>query len=183
MAQPPTIAHSIGLCTPIFLRKLRNSGSFGFTSTPQTQRARDWLDSIWRVEPHPESPFSLFLVNTDDDFHRVILGIGSKRRSPFSDAYFLPILPCDLDSVGLTPTQIDAAELDCPIAKRLHYHLESNEDQLLKLCTRLLLQQRPKVTLKEKAITMLGPKATEDGCLSLSSSLRCIVSGCDAIRR
>ena len=111
MAAPPTLAEDVKLPTPLFLRKLRRRQDWGDDETPLEQRAADLVKVMWRCEPHPESPFSVYLVHTDEDFQRVVIGMNGGRLSLTSDSDFIGLLPSDLEAVGVSAERSDGATL------------------------------------------------------------------------
>jgi hypothetical protein len=53
----------------------------GDDETPLEQRGVDLVKVMWKCEPHPESPFSVYLVHTDEDFQRVVIGMNGSSTS------------------------------------------------------------------------------------------------------
>src|SRR3954451_24033084 len=101
MAETPSLASAIKLPGPVFLRKLRRREDWGSDETPLEERAADLLKVMWKCEPHPESPFSVYLVGTDEEFQRVVIGMNGGRASLTTDSDFVALLPSDLEAAGV----------------------------------------------------------------------------------
>src|SRR4051812_42928176 len=98
MVEPPTLAGTIRLSGPVFLRKLRRRADWGDLETPLEQRAADAVRLVFRSDP---KPYSLFRVETDEELHRVVIGLNGGRPSLISDSDFIAVLPGELEAVGI----------------------------------------------------------------------------------
>jgi hypothetical protein len=177
MVAPPTLAKDENLPAPVFLRKLRRRQDWGNAETPLEQRAADLVKVMWKCEPHPESPFSVYLVHTDEDHQRVVIGMNGGRISLTSDSDFIGLLPSDLEAVGVSAEPSDGATL-CRFANALHHDISARDDQLLTLCRLLLHQGRKLIHISKKSIKTLEERARVEGCLVIRESQGCKVDRC-----
>jgi hypothetical protein len=177
MAEPPTLAADVRLPTPVFLRKLRRRQDWGSDQTPNAERAADLVKVMWKCEPHTESPFSVYLVNSDEDFQRVVIGMNGGRTSLTADSDFVAILPSDLEAVGIC-AQPTRGETLCSLTNALHHDIPAEDDQLLAICLRLLQQGRQSIHLPKNRIRPLEERAIAEGCLVVRESTGCKVQRC-----
>jgi len=177
MAQAPTLAIAVNLQGPVFLRKLRRRADWGSSETPLEERAVDLVKVMWRCEPHPESPFSVYLVKTDEEFHKVVIGMNGGGLSLTADSNFIPILPSDLEAAGVNAEPCDGVTL-CRLANSLHHDIRADDEQLLVISRRLLEQSREPIHLSKGMIKPLVEKAKAEGCLAVPESTACKVDRC-----
>ena len=177
MAAPPTLAEDVRLPVPLFLRKLRRRQDWGSDETPLEERAADLVKVMWKCEPHPDSPFSVYLVRTDEDFQRVVIGMNGGRLSLTADSDFIGLLPGDLDAVGIGAERSEGATL-CRLTNALHHDIPAEDDQLLALCKRLLEQGRRLIHVPKKSIKPLEERARAEGCLVIRESQECKADRC-----
>src|SRR3954464_6277383 len=177
MAEAPTLSANVKLPTPVFLRKLRRRQDWGSEETPTDERAADLVKVMWKCEPHPESPFSVFVVNSDEDLQRVVIGMNGGRLSLSSDSGFVALLPEDLAAAGVDAVPCPGVTL-CRLANALHHDIPAEDDQLLALCLRLLQQKRQLIHLHKKLIRPLEERARAEGCKVVPESTGCKVQHC-----
>ena len=177
MAEPPTIATDVKLPPPVFLRKLRRRQDWGSEATPIDDRAADLVKVVWKCEPHPRSPFSVFLVRSDEDLHRVVIGMNGGRASLTADSDYVALLPTDLDAIGLRVEPTPGITL-CRLANDLHHDLAADDGQLLELSLRLLREDRAPIHLSKNRLKPLEARAREEGCLVVRESTECKVPHC-----
>lgn len=177
MAVPLTLAGDVKLPTPLFLRKLRRRQDWGSDETPLEERAADLVKVMWKCEPHPESPFSVYLVQTDEDFQRVVIGMNGGRSSLTSDSDFIALLPSDLEAVGVSAVRYEGATL-CRLTNALHHDIPAKDDQLLAMCRRLLQQRRELIHVPKRRIKPLEERAIAEGCLVVRESKGCRADRC-----
>jgi hypothetical protein len=177
MAEPPTLAADVKLPTPVFLRKLRRRQDWGSDETPIADRAADLVKVMWKCEPHPDSPFSVFVVNSDEDFQRVVIGMNGGRLSLTADSDFVALLPEDLTAAGVHAVPCLGMTL-CRLTNALHHDIPAEDDQLLMLCLRLLQEKRELIHLSKKRIKPLEDRAKSDGCKVVPESTECKVQHC-----
>jgi|GEM_PF-3358468 len=178
MAEVPTLAADVKLSTPVFLRKLRRRQDWGSEDTPIDQRAADLVKVLWKCEPHPTSPFSVFIVNSDEDFQRVVMGMNGGRSSLSSDSNFVALLPEDLDAAGINAVPSAGVTL-CRLANALHHDIPAQDDQLFALCLRLLRENRHLIHLGKSRIKPLEARARAEGCKVVPDSAMCKVTNCE----
>jgi hypothetical protein len=86
MAAPPSLA-TVGLSGPFYLRKLPRRNSLGNPDRPLDERVPEVVEVVFLRD---SSPYSLFLVQSDEDLRRVTMGINGGRSSLREDVNFLP---------------------------------------------------------------------------------------------
>jgi len=177
MAEPPTLAGAVGRPGPVFLRKLRRKNDWGDPATPLDERAADLVKTAWKCEPHPKSPFSVFLVETDEDFHRVVIGMNGHRPSPTAESDFIAMFPGDLEAVGVRAERCPGVTL-CAYANALHHDIPAKDEQLFAICRLLIERDLAPIHLSKGKIRPLVVRATEEGCLAVPNSSGCKVERC-----
>ncbi len=177
MAEPPTLAADVKLPTPVFLRKLRRRQDWGSEETPIEERAADLVKVMWKCEPHPESPFSVYVVNSDEDFQRVVIGMNGGRPSLTADSDYIALLPADLAAAGVEAVRCPGVTL-CRLANALHHDIPAKDHKLLALCLRLLRENRQLIHLPKKRIKPLEERARTEGCMVVLESTGCKVRHC-----
>lgn len=174
MAEAITLADTVGLPGPLFLRKLRRKADWGSIETPIEERA---VSAALSVFPVHSKPYSVFRVTTDDEFKRIILGLNSGRRKLDGDSDFIAVLPRELASLGIAVERTPGETL-CRLANSLHFDMSPTEDQVREMCHQLLAQGRAVVHLGKSMIRPLVVQARTEGCLVVEGSIKCNVSAC-----
>lgn len=177
MAEPPTLASAIGLPGPVFLRKLRRRADWGSNETPLEERAVDLVGAVWKCEPHPESPYSVYRVQTDEELQRVVIGMNGGRLSLTVDSDFIALLPDDLEAVGVRAERCDGVTL-CRFTNALHYDLPAEDGQLLDLCRGLIRRGSTVIHLTKGMLKPLAERARSEGCLVTLDATKCRVERC-----
>ena len=132
---------------------------------------------MWKCEPYPVSPFSVFVVNTDEDLQRVVIGMNGGRTSLSSESNFVALLPEDLDAAGVKAVPCPGKTL-CRLANALHHDIPAQDQQLLALCLRLLREKRQLIHLPKRRIKPLEDRARAEGCKVVPESTGCKVPHC-----
>lgn len=174
MAGAITLADTVGLPAPIFLRKLRRKADWGSIEIPVEERAVSAVRSIFLND---SMPYSVFRVTTDDEFTRVVLGLNSGRTRLDGDSDFIAVLPRELGSLGIA-VEKTPGRTSCRLANSLHFDMSPTEDQLRELCHQMLAQGRAVIHLKKNMIRPLVDQARSEGCLVIKESTNCSVIGC-----
>jgi hypothetical protein len=174
MAAMPALAEIRQLPAPVFLRKLRRKADWGSIDTPLDERAADVVRVVFKIDP---KPYSLFRVETDDELHRVVIGLNDGRPSLTCDSDFIAILPTELESVGIDAWHSTGDTL-CRFANALHYDISAEDDQLLTMCRWMIGQGREAIHLTKGMTRPMADKAQEDGCLVVPASPGCRVARC-----
>src|SRR5438552_3992821 len=80
MAVPPTptaLADIVGPSSPVYLRSLDRKADWGSDETPQAERATDAVRLVFDPRTHP---YSVYLLQSDEDLRRVIIGMNGGRQ-------------------------------------------------------------------------------------------------------
>src|SRR5437763_14583240 len=106
LPKPPSLADIVQPPGPVFLRKLDRRADWGDDETPPEERIAD----IVRLVFHPNTyPYSVYLVQTDAELHRVIIGMNGGRLRLSSESYDIGLYPGYLDAVGIRVDHTPAA--------------------------------------------------------------------------
>src|SRR3954451_16597244 len=98
MAEPPrapSLSDIVQPPKPVYLRKLDRKADWGSDDLPPAQRVEDAVRLVFHRETHP---YSVDLVRTDEDLHRVIIGMNGGRQSLSSESYFIALHAEDLEA-------------------------------------------------------------------------------------
>ncbi len=125
------------------------------------------------------SPYSLFVVETDDELRWVTMGINSGRGSLKEDVYFIPIRPGEFESVGVSVGKT-LGDTRCHIANDLHREFVAEEEQLRQLCHKVMEARRAVLSLRSSELVHWESQTREEGCLAVKDSPGCKVVRCRA---
>ena len=124
----------------VYLRKLQRKADWGSEETLIHERVGVVASLVFDRETYP---FSVFLVTTDEELHRVIIGMNGGRQSLSADSSFLMMHPDDLAAAGLEATHTPGEGMTaCHHANLLHYDIEASDQEIKMLCKHLIQQQR-----------------------------------------
>lgn len=174
MAEMPTLAGTVRLPAPVFLRKLRRKADWGSSETLLELRAADIVQLVFKID---HKPYSLFRVESDEDLQKVVIGLNGGRPSLTCDSDFIAILPSELAAAGILATRT-AGDTLCRFANALHYDIPAEDRQLLALCRGLIDRGRPVVHLTKGMTRPLAAIAQADGCLAVPDSSGCRLARC-----
>jgi hypothetical protein len=175
--QPPSLADIVQPPIAVYLRKLDRKTDWGSDETPPEARAKDAVHLVF----HPDSrPYSVYLIRSDEDLHRVIIGMNGGRQSLSSESYFIALQPEDLEAIGLradhTPTE---GVTSCRYANSLHHDIQASEPQIAALCLRLFRDGRKVRYISKGKTRLLIPAAEAAGCYAaVKNSPGCRVDVC-----
>lgn len=162
--KPPALADLTEPVGPVFLRKMNRKIDWGSDDTPAAERAADIIGLVFDRKTHP---FSVYLVGSDQDLHRVIIGMNGGRTSLTNESHFIAIRASELDAEGIgvdhTPEQ---GITNCRFANSLHHDLAAGDDQLRALCLRLIAVGRKAATFSKGRTKAIVPEAEAIGCLA-----------------
>jgi hypothetical protein len=176
MADSPKLVEITGLAGPVYLRKLRRKSDWMLPETPTPE----WLSlAVERVFLCDPNPYSLFRVETDEEFHRVIMGLNGGRASRTSDSAFLAISPEEFQAAQLSPFATSGQTL-CLFANRLHFDLDATTVELTALLTQLAGVGRRGSFVTKGMTRPLDDEAQSNGCRIIPGSIECRAPGCPA---
>ena len=165
--QPLSLAGIVGdRGGPFFLRRIARS-----TPWNDALATRDITAVTGYLYEHGQR-VSLWQVNSDLDLRRVAIAINESRESFTERVEFLPILPDELNAVGVTcePT---TGETSCPAAAILHYDAEVDETKCSRIITMLINAGRRLARCTKGQMSVALRDSQSDGCFAVSDSLSC----------
>src|SRR5437879_2790526 len=111
---------------PLFVRRVARARIW--VEALQTKRASDASDVLYEQDEN----VSLWRVSTDEELRRIAIAINESRDSFREMLDLLPILPTELEQVGVR-WDSDPGDTSCPAAGKLHFNAEMNNEARLKL--------------------------------------------------
>ena len=174
--RPPTLADLIQPPGPIYLRKLNKKTDWGSDETPPDERVSDIIHLVFNRVTYP---YSVYLVRTDEELRRVIIGMNGGRESLSAESHFLAIQDAELDaaSIEVTHTPLEGITR-CQFANLLHHDLQAGNKQLETLCLRLIATGRKAATFTKGRTKAIVPEAEDLGCLAVPASTVCTHERC-----
>lgn len=174
--KPPAIVDIVQPPSPVFLRKLDKKSDWGNADLAPDQRVSDVVDLVFERGSYP---YSVYLVKTDEDLHRVIIGMNAGRQSLSSESYFLALHRHELEAVGMDINHTPSSGITrCLFANALHHDLPASKNQLRDLCLYLFQEDRKICYISKGKTKLLIPRAEADRCLAISQSHVCQVTTC-----
>ncbi len=81
----------------------------------------------WEVDPEDDRGFDVLtpldVVNSDDDFQRVVIGMNGGRPSLTADSDYVALLPADLSAAGVAAEPCPGETL-CRLTNALHHDIQ-----------------------------------------------------------
>jgi hypothetical protein len=175
--KPPSLSDIVQPPTPVYLRKLDRKADWGSEDVPPELRAEDVVRLVFHRHTHP---YSVYLVRSDEDLRRVIIGMNSGRQSLSSESYFIALYPDDLGVIGLradhTPEEGATA---CKVANSLHHDIVAYESEIAALCVHLFRDGRRVQYFSKGRTKLLIPEAEAIGCYAaVRDSTGCLIDAC-----
>ncbi len=171
----PTVAGTLQVPTPAFVRKLRRRSDWGEPSDEQAQRVKNAVDKLFRAQAEPD--ISVYLVNTDEDLRRVALGLNAGRDSLKEAVPFVAFLPAELQALTIQATQTPG-DLPCAHANRLHHDIIATDDQLAQLCETAMKSGRVAGNCSQGMMKDVIAEATKENCRTVTKEGSCQVATC-----
>jgi hypothetical protein len=175
--KPPALADIVQPPGPVYLRKLDRKADWGSDETPPEQRVIDVVRLVFRPDTFP---YSVYLVRSDEDLQRVIIGMNGGRISLSSESHYIAFYPEDLAAIGIRADHTpDSGITRCRFANSLHHDRAAIDADMEALCLRLIQAGR-KVTYISKGRTkLLIARAEANGCFAaVPDSVACRVEAC-----
>lgn len=175
--QPPSLADIVQPPMAVYLRKLDRKTDWGSEETPPEERAEDVVRLVFQPD---SNSYSVYLVRSDEDLHRVIIGMNGGRQSLSSESYFIALQPGDLDAIGLHADHTPAeGATNCRYANSLHHDIVASESEIVALCLRLFRDGRRVRYISKGKTRLLIPAAEASGCYAaVKDSAGCRVEAC-----
>lgn len=169
--KPPALANLVHPDAPVFLRKMNKKTDWGSDETPSVERVSDIIELVFSRKTQP---FSVFLVQSDEDLHRVIVGMNGGRDSLTAESHFVAILEGELIGAGI---RIDHTPhngiTNCRFANSLHHDLHASDEELRVLCLSLIDAGRKATTFTKGRTKIIVPDAEALGCLAVPNATNC----------
>lgn len=173
----PTVAGTLGVAGPVYIRKLRRRGDWGYADDAnQPQRVRDAVDKVFFSTTNPH--VSLYLIESDDDLRRVALGLNAGRDSLKEAICFVALLPDELSQCGISAMPTPGT-LTCPAANRLHHDTTPTVEQLTQLCDLAMKNGRDVGHCSKGMMNDVIDRAKSEKCLLVDASGPCTVGSCN----
>jgi len=175
MAEPPrapSLSDIVMPHKPVYLRKLDRKADWGNDELPPAQRIEDAVRLVFHRDTHP---YSVYLVRTDEDLRRVIIGMNGGRQSLSSESYFIALHAEDLQAVGLHASHTPGEGITaCGFANSLHHDIVADEVKIAALCAHLFRRACTVHYFSKGRTRLLIPEAEAIGCLAATKE----TSGC-----
>ena len=176
--KPPTLTDLAQPSGPVFLRKINKKTDWGSDETPPDERVSDILNLVFNRK---SSPYSVYLVGTDEELHRVIIGMNGGRESLTAESHFIAIRAEELEAAGIRVEHTPGEGVtNCRFPNSLHHDLTAEDDQLETLCLGLIASGRKPATLTKGRTKAIVPEAEALGCLAVPASTTCSHPRCAA---
>lgn len=125
-----------GINPPVYIRKIDSRSRWNPEGcSNDEERAKRIADSLFK-----EEVYSLWKVNSNDEFYGVIASLSSRRNPKHQDIDFIWIMEEELQEVGIKPEAIP--EGDCLFVQNLHFNAQINNTKAEQLCLNLLRKGR-----------------------------------------
>lgn len=173
----PTIAGTLQVSEPAYVRKLRRKTDWGTDEDEQNARVRDAVEKLFRSQAEPE--ISMYLISTDEDLRRVALGLNAGRSSLKETVAFVAFLPQELSDLGIQITQTPG-DLPCAYANNLHHDMTGTDAQLEKLCKTAIEKARAVGNCTKGMMKDVIDEATKEKCRTVIQEDHCLAEGCQA---
>jgi hypothetical protein len=164
MQMLPTLSE-FGVTTPAYIRKIDSRASWH----PQEGdvnldvRARLAAEKLFK---EPGNIYSLWLVNTEQEFYSVVASLSANRSPKNQNLDFIWLTESELQVFGISFQQV--SEGSCLYVRKLHFNADIDRETAEKLCQLLMSQGREAQRCKKAQTTLilehqkqLGCKATE----------------------
>jgi hypothetical protein len=138
-------------------------------------RVQDAVSKLFRAQAEPD--ISVYLINTDDDLRRVVLGMNAGRDSLKEAVPLVAFLPTEFESVGIQVTQTPG-NLPCDYANKLHHDLVATDTQLVQLCERAMRSGRVSGNCSKGSMNDIIERATREKCRTVTKEGNCQVTAC-----
>lgn len=171
----PSLA-DLRVTPPVQIRMLNSLSDWGAASDALDRRAEHAADNGF-LRRHT-SPFSLFLVESDDDFRRILMALNGNRHDPRDKLDLVGFAPAELGNAGWTgvPTP---GNTRCGLANARHFDWTATRDQLVALCRAVILTGREAVRISKKTMADVVTAATAESCQAAPGIIPpCRVVGC-----
>ena len=175
----PTIADTLKIAPPVFIRKLGRPNHWGQPGDPLPERVKAAVQQVFRNQPQPE--ISIYLIATDDDLRRVAIGLNAGRSSLKEDIAFVAFTSAELQVASITLPAKTPGALKCDYANSLHHDMTATDAQLEKLCTDLMNSGRQAARCGKGVMTDAETLTIQEKCKSVPNIDKCGVEACQPV--
>ncbi len=174
--KPPTLADLVQPPGPVFLRKMNKKTDWGSDETPPDERVSDIIDLVFNRRTYP---YSVYLVRSDEELRRVIVGMNGGRESLTAESHFIAIRADELEAAGIRNDHTPGEGItSCSFANSLHHDLPAENDQLKTLFYSLIAAGRKAATFTKGRTKAIVPEAETLGCLAVPAATKCSHERC-----
>jgi len=168
----PTVRDRLGVKTPVFVRKLVKPSHWGAPTDDLSARVKLAVQEVFRFEPG--EAFSVYLLEKDEDLHRVALGLNGNRDSLTETLVLVGFYEQELASCGISLVPSRGAT-KCSGANRRHFDFSADEQQLTKLCSDAIQAGRGSGRLSKSHMRPIIDRANQDRCRAVvTDSEHCV---------
>ena len=169
--KPPALAGLARPSGPVFLREMNRKTDWGSDESPPDERVSDIIDLVFNRKTYP---YSVYLVRTDEELRRVIIGMNGGRESLTAESHFIAIRAEELDAAGIGHDHTPGEGITrCHFANSLHHDLTAENDQFKALCLALIAAVRKAATFTKGRTRAIVPEAEALGCLAVPEATSC----------
>ncbi len=175
----PTIAHTLGVSPPVFLRKLDRKRDWGVETDPLDARLAAVVQRVF-LEDQFFPNISFYLVQSDDDLRRVALAFNGNRDSLTEILDLVAFLPAEFQAAGLVPHRTPGNTL-CHFANLTHHDLPdtTTAQELEALCRQAMTAGRIAARCTGGMMKDVVKLAEAEQCLvAVNPSPGCLVPAC-----
>ena len=172
----PTVAGTLKVQAPVFIRKLRRGNDWGQPGDPMPERVELAVQQIFRNQP--EAEISIYVVSSDDDLCRIAIGINAGRDSLSESMTFLVFTKSELDAAGISAPAKTPGNLKCDYANALHFDMTATDAEIIQFCANLMAAGRAAARCTEGAMKAASKLAIAENCKSVPNITQCGVNAC-----
>ncbi|MBD2492430.1 hypothetical protein [Aulosira sp. FACHB-615] len=161
----PTLSE-FGIEPPVYIRKIDSRASWH----PQegdanlAERARLAATKLFK---EPDNIYSLWLVNTEQEFYSVVASLSANRSPKNQNLDFIAIKETELREVGINFQPV--SEGGCLYVQSLHFNAQIDKETAEKLCYSLMSQGREAQRCKKVQTTEILEHQQKFGCRATDS--------------
>jgi hypothetical protein len=168
----PTIQERLGVQSPLFVRKLSRQSHWGDPGDELSGRVAMAVREVFRSEPG--ETFSVYLLEKDEDLHRVALGLNANRSSLTETLALVGFFKHELEFCGISLV-LSLGDTRCSGANRRHFDFSATAEQLTALCHNAMQAGRNAGRLNKPHMRPIIEKAGQNGCRAVvADSERCV---------
>lgn len=173
----PTLAGTLKVLAPTFIRKLGRASHWGQPGDPLPQRIKAAVAQVFRNQVEPV--ISIYLVSTDEDLRRIAIGMNANRDSLHENIAFLAFQPGELAAAGIQPPVRTPGDLLCDYANARHHDMIATDAQLEQLCTNLMNAGREVARCSGGVMKDAEKLARAESCKAVPHVVQCGVAACN----